>query len=111
MPIANAAGLPAPIAFAPNLISSFHTIGEIFDRVHREGGLLTRPGRRIQTTLVPAGGATMVEFDVEVPGIYLLVDHAIFRTAKGAVGQLTVTGAERPDIYDPPRSSGGGHGH
>jgi copper-containing nitrite reductase len=95
----------------PNLISSFHTIGEIFDRVHREGDLLTRPGRSIQTTLVPAGGATVVEFDVEVPGTYILVDHAIFRTAKGAVGHLVVTGAERPDIYDPPGSSGGGHGH
>lgn len=95
----------------PNLISSFHTIGEIFDRVYREGDLLSKPGRSIQTTLVPAGGAAVVEFDVEVPGTYVLVDHAIFRTAKGGVGHLVVTGAERPDIYDPPGSGGGGHGH
>lgn len=83
----------------PNLISSFHAIGEVFDKVYREGDVISRPGRSIQTTLVPAGGATIVEFEVEVPGTYILVDHAIFRTAKGAVGHLVVTGEERPDIY------------
>lgn len=95
----------------PNLVSSFHVIGEIFDRVYREGDLVSRPARSLQTTLVPAGGAAVVEFDVEVPGTYMLVDHAIFRTGKGAAGHLVVTGDERPDIYDPPGSTGGGHGH
>jgi nitrite reductase (NO-forming) len=90
----------------PNLISSFHVIGEVFDRVYREGDLLSRPGRSIQTTLVPAGGAAVVEFDLEVPGTYVLVDHAIFRTAKGALGHLLATGVERPDIYDPPGDGG-----
>ncbi len=93
----------------PNLISSFHVIGEVFDRVHREGDLVSKPARSLQTTLVPAGGAAVVEFDVEVPGTYVLVDHAIFRTGKGAAGHLVVTGDERPDIYDPPGSTGGGH--
>ncbi|MFN8545630.1 MAG: copper-containing nitrite reductase [Candidatus Binatia bacterium] len=94
----------------PNLISSFHVIGEILDRVYREGDLLSRPARGIQTTLIPAGGATVVEFPVEVPGTYTLVDHAIFRTQKGASGSLVVTGAQRPDIYDPPAAPGaGGH--
>lgn len=92
----------------PNLISSFHLIGEIFDKVYREGDLLTRPGRSIQTTLVPAGGATVVELGLEVPGTYVLVDHAIFRTAKGALGHLVVSGADRPDVYDPP-AAGAGH--
>ena len=83
----------------PNLISSFHVIGEIFDNVYREADLVSPPGHSIQTTLVPAGGATVVEFGVEVPGNYTLVDHAIFRVEKGAVGYLQVEGAPRHDIY------------
>ena len=83
----------------PNLISSFHVIGEIFDQVWREGDLISPPGRSIQTTLVPAGGATVVEFALEVPGTYTLVDHAIFRVEKGAVGFLEVEGKPRHDIY------------
>lgn len=83
----------------PNLISSFHVIGEIFDRVYREADLVSSPGRSIQTTLVPAGGATVVEFGLEVPGTYTLVDHAIFRIEKGAVGFLQVDGKPRHDLY------------
>ena len=83
----------------PNLISSFHVIGEIFDNVYREADLLSPPGRSIQTTLVPAGGATIVEFGVEVPGDFTLVDHAIFRVEKGAVGFLKVEGQPRHDLY------------
>jgi copper-containing nitrite reductase len=83
----------------PNFISSFHLIGEIFDKVYREGGLTDPPAHGIQTTLVPAGGATIVELGLEVPGTYTLVDHAIFRVEQGAVGYLEVTGAPRPDIF------------
>jgi nitrite reductase (NO-forming) len=82
----------------PNLISSFHVIGEIFDKVYVEGG--TMINENVQTTLIPAGGAAIVEFKVEVPGNLLLVDHSIFRAIdKGAVGILTVTGKEVPGIY------------
>jgi nitrite reductase (NO-forming) len=97
----------------PNLVSSFHVIGEIFDRVYREGDLLSRAARSVQTTLVPAGGAAVVDFRVDVPGTYTLVDHAIFRTQKGGAGSLVVTGSPAPDIYDPPAPDGGaGHaGH
>ena len=83
----------------PNLISSFHVIGEIFDNVYREADLVSPPAHSVQTTLVPAGGATVVEFGVEVPGTYTLVDHAIFRVEKGAMGFLQVEGAPRHDIY------------
>jgi copper-containing nitrite reductase len=83
----------------PNLIASFHLIGEIFDKVYREGDLVSPPAHSVQTTLVPAGGATVVEFTVEVPGEYTLVDHAIFRVEKGAVGYLNVEGPPRHDIY------------
>lgn len=82
----------------PNLISSFHIIGIVFDKVFTEGGSI--PNKDVQTTLVPAGGATMVEFKVKVPGNYILVDHSIFRAFnKGAVGILKVIGQENKEIY------------
>jgi nitrite reductase (NO-forming) len=83
----------------PNLVASWHVIGEIFDRVYMHGSLTTAPLEGLQTTLVPAGGSSMAEFKVEVPGTYLNVDHSIFRIAKGAVGLLKVDGPESPDIY------------
>lgn len=83
----------------PNKISSFHVIGEIFDHVYREGDLVSPPGKSVQTTLVPSGGATVVDFKLEVPGKYTLVDHAIFRVEKGAVGFLDVEGKEDSKIY------------
>jgi nitrite reductase (NO-forming) len=82
----------------PNLVSSFHVIGEIFDRVLQEGG--THPQENVQTTLIPAGGASIVEFHTEVPGNYIMVDHSIFRAFnKGALAIMEVAGAPRPDIY------------
>ncbi len=82
----------------PNLVSSFHVIGEVFDRVYVEGG--STINRDVQTTLIPSGGATIVEFKVEVPGTYILVDHSIFRTFhKGTLGMLKVTGTENKTIY------------
>ncbi len=82
----------------PGLVSSFHVIGEIFDRVHVEGGDLVNTN--VQTTLIPAGGAAMVEFKVDVPGSYVLVDHSIFRAFnKGALGLLNVEGDENTKIY------------
>ncbi len=81
----------------PNLVSSFHLIGEIFDRVYREGSL-SEPAHNVQTTLIPAGGASALEFKVEVPGDYTLVDHSIFRINKGAMGQLHIEGPENPEI-------------
>ncbi len=83
----------------PNLTSSFHVIGEIFDRVWPEGG--TRyVQENVQTTLVPAGGATIVEFKVNVPGTYVLVDHSLSRAFnKGALGMLKATGAEDRIVY------------
>jgi len=82
----------------PNLVSSFHVIGEIFDKVQYEGG--THFQENVQTTLIPAGGAVMVEFHTEVPGNYILVDHSIFRAFnKGALAILEVSGEQRADIY------------
>ena len=85
----------------PNLISSFHVIGQIFDKVYREGDLLSPPARSLQTTLIPAGGSAVVEFTPSVPGSFLLVDHAIFRLHHGAVGTINVHGQENAEIYEP----------
>jgi nitrite reductase (NO-forming) len=76
----------------PNLVSSFHVIGEIFDKVYQEGGVIPSQ-QHVQTTMVPAGGSAIVEFKVEVPGTYILVDHSLFRAFnKGALGMLKVDG-------------------
>src|SRR5215475_10389705 len=85
----------------PNLISSFHVIGQIFDKVYREGDLLSPPARSLQTTLIPAGGSAVVEFIPPVAGTFLLVDHAIFRLHHGAVGSLNVHGQENAEIFEP----------
>jgi len=82
----------------PNLVSSFHVIGEIFDKVHIEGG--DAINKNVQTTMIPAGGSAIVEFKVDVPGTFILVDHSIFRAFnKGALGMLKVTGEENKKIY------------
>jgi nitrite reductase (NO-forming) len=91
------------------LPSSLHLIGEIFDRVYPEGAIGSAPNQNVQTTLVPAGGAAMVEFHVDVPGTYTLVDHALPRAIdKGAAAQVVVTGDHDTSIYSGPLS-GGGH--
>jgi nitrite reductase (NO-forming) len=85
-------------AGGPNLTSSFHVIGEIFDRVYQEGNT-AQPAQNVQTTLIPSGGAAWVEFKVDVPGTYLLVDHSLGRLSKGAAGSLVVEGQERPEVF------------
>ena len=81
----------------PNLVSSFHVIGEIFDKVYVEAGKLIN--ENVQSTLIPAGGAAIIEFKADIPGSYTLVDHSIFRAFnKGALGQLKVEGDENPEI-------------
>jgi nitrite reductase (NO-forming) len=83
----------------PNLVSSFHVIGEIFDNVYTEGGILPTQ-HQVQTTVIPAGGSAIVDFATEVPGSYILVDHSIFRAFnKGAVGMIKVEGPENTLVY------------
>lgn len=82
----------------PNLVSSFHPIGQIWSKVYTEGG--SKINKDVQTTLIPAGGATIVEMKMQVPEVINLVDHSIFRAFnKGAIAQIKVTGAENPSIY------------
>lgn len=82
----------------PNLISSFHVIGEIFDKVYQEGG--SSFTKNVQTTLIPAGGSAIIEYKLDVPGTYILVDHSIFRTFnKGSLGMMKVDGPEDKVVY------------
>jgi nitrite reductase (NO-forming) len=71
----------------------------MFDRVYDLGSLTTPPMTDVQTTLVPPGGATMVEFALEVPGRYILVDHALSRLERGLAGYLYVEGADNPAVF------------
>lgn len=83
----------------PNKISSFHLIGEIFDRVYNDASLTSPPTQDIQTVLVAPGSATVVEVRFEVPGTYIMVDHALSRVERGGAGIIEVVGAAAPDIF------------
>jgi len=93
----------------PNYTSSFHVIGEIFDRVYLLGGAHSAPLEGIQTVTVPAGGAVVVDFKLEVPGNYTLVDHALSRMERGLVGILSVEGQPNPEIFNGRVMPGMGH--
>ncbi len=82
-----------------HIASNFHLIGGVLDHLYAEGAIASPPLKNIQTTVVPPGGAMMAEFTIEVPGKYLLVDHALTRAVdRGALGELIIQGQERPDI-------------
>ena len=92
----------------PNYTSSFHVIGEIFDKLYNLGSLTSPPLLDVQTTTVPPGGAAVVEFKLDVPGNYMLVDHALTRVARGLAGVLQVEGSDNPAVFkdhDPARSA------
>jgi nitrite reductase (NO-forming) len=93
----------------PNKTSSFHVIGEMFDRVYNQASLTSPPLTDVQTTLVPPGGATVVEFGLQVPGNYILVDHALSRMQRGLAGYLIVEGPAAPEIFDGTPMPGSGH--
>ena len=83
----------------PNKTSSFHVIGEIFDKVYQLASLTTEPLTDVQTITVPPGGAAVVDMTMDVPGEYVLVDHALSRAARGLVGKLVVDGNEQTEIF------------
>ncbi len=93
----------------PNFTSSFHVIGEIFDKVYAFGGLESPPLEGIQTVSVAPGGAVITEFKTKVPGNYTIVDHALARAERGLLGILHVEGPPNPDIYNGQVMSGMGH--
>ena len=93
----------------PNFTSSFHVIGEIFDKVYAFGGAISKPIEGIQTVSVAPGGAVVVEFKLEVPGNYTIVDHALTRLERGLAGVLSVEGPPNPEVYNGQTMTGMGH--
>jgi nitrite reductase (NO-forming) len=53
----------------------------------------------VQTVTVAPGGATIAELTLEVPGRYVLVDHALSRVERGLAGFLEVEGPEDPAVF------------
>lgn len=84
----------------PNESSSFHVIGEIFDKAYERGSFAMPPMVDVATISVPPGGGAVAELTLEVPGEFVLVDHALSRAARGLVGKLIVEGPEEPAIFD-----------
>jgi nitrite reductase (NO-forming) len=95
----------------PNATSSFHVIGEIFDRVYKEAAVGSPPAANVQTTMVPAGGAAIVEFKLEVPGRYILVDHSLSRLERGLAGFLVVEGDANPAVFHGANGAASASGH
>ena len=92
----------------PNKTSSFHMIGEVFDRAWEDGALSSEPLRDVQTVSVPLGSATVAELKLDVPGKYMLVDRALSRVARGLAATMVVTGPQNEALYkdfDPARSA------
>ncbi len=83
----------------PNVGSNFHVIGEVFDRVFT-GSPDTFIANE-EVWYVPPGSVAAFEMNLDVPGEYLLVDHALYRTQKGAAGILNVTGEWDTNIFSP----------
>ena len=81
----------------------------MFDRVYNLASVTTPPLTNVQTTLVPPGGATIVEFQLQVPGRYILVDHALARLQRGLAGFLIVDGSAAPEIFNGTPMPGSGH--
>ena len=94
----------------PNYSSGFHVIGEIFDKAYQLGSVTTAPITDVQSILVPPGSANIVEFKCEVPGRYVLVDHALSRAERGLAGYLIVEGPENLEVFNaPPNPHDSGH--
>jgi len=86
----------------PNLFSSFHAIGSVWDEVWEQGALASEPGRYVQTTPVLPGSACVATMSFPVPGGFKLVDHALSRVArKGALAVVTADGPEDHSVYNP----------
>jgi nitrite reductase (NO-forming) len=94
----------------PNKTSSFHVIGEVFDRAYQLGSVTSPPIENVQSIVVPPGSANIVEFKIEVPGRYVLVDHALSRAERGLAGYLVAEGQPNPELFDaPPNGNASGH--
>jgi nitrite reductase (NO-forming) len=83
----------------PNKTSSFHVIGEIFDRIYDLGGVHAET-LDVQTVTVAPGGAVIADVTFEVPGTYVIVDHALSRVEKGLAAHIRVEGPANYEVFD-----------
>jgi nitrite reductase (NO-forming) len=97
------------VAGGPNLSSSFHPIGNVWETLYPDGSLSTDSQTHIQTRLVPPGSTTVATMDFPVPGNFKLVDHSLTRVArKGCMAVVTAEGEENPEVFDPDPTADGG---
>lgn len=71
----------------PNIWSSFHVVGTIFDAAYVNGN----PANKLvglQSISVGPGDGACVEFTLEEPGVYPAVNHAFGHAAHGAIALL-----------------------
>jgi len=95
----------------PNLDSSFHPIGSVWDEVYPQGGIGSDVHRNIQTTPVKPGSSTITTLHAPVPGPIKIVDHALTRVArKGALAVIDVQGEPNPDVFDAGEEASGSSG-
>jgi nitrite reductase (NO-forming) len=86
----------------PNLTSSFHPIGNVWEELWPEGSLTTTPQSHIQTKQVAPGSTAIATMNFPVPGGFKLVDHSLSRVArKGCLAIVEANGDARPEIFDP----------
>ncbi|MFB6156484.1 MAG: copper-containing nitrite reductase [Haloferacaceae archaeon] len=86
----------------PNLTSSFHPIGNVWEECWPEGALSNDPDRHVQTKPVAPGSTAVATMNFPVPGNFKLVDHALTRVARrGCMAVVTAEGEEKPGIFDP----------
>ncbi|MBO9201034.1 MULTISPECIES: multicopper oxidase domain-containing protein [Niastella] len=71
----------------PNLTSSFHVVGTIFDKVWIDGNPKNE-FRGMQTVLLGSSNGAIVEFIVPEKGTYVFVDHSFASVEQGAVGLI-----------------------
>jgi nitrite reductase (NO-forming) len=84
----------------PNLISSFHPIGNIWSRFWMQGSLSNDPFRLMQTVEINPGSCAILEIKYPVPEIVRLADHSITRTArKGLLAEIEVSGKPVPELF------------
>ena len=92
-----------------NHLASFHPIGSHWDLVYPEAAMhpSNRAIRGSQSTLVVAGGGTVVEMDALVPSTIVLVDHALSRVFyKGLMGLVVIEGEPDPELFAVPEGQG-----
>jgi nitrite reductase (NO-forming) len=86
----------------PNLTSSFHPIGSVWEQLYPEGSLTADPQTHVQTRNVPPGSTAIATMRSPVPGTFKIVDHSLTRVARrGCMANVAASGPERPEIFDP----------